>query len=61
MDHNQQQRAALAWQQFWQTPLDYAPATYQQPQITLHQTSDPTYFPVGVKHRYTRAAMKKRG
>ncbi|MCD8489281.1 MAG: hypothetical protein LRZ84_21720 [Desertifilum sp.] len=32
----------------------YVPPEYQQPQITLTPTGDPEYFPVGVKHRYTR-------
>ncbi|NJP12451.1 MAG: phenylacetate--CoA ligase family protein [Leptolyngbyaceae cyanobacterium RU_5_1] len=33
----------------------YVPESYQTPQITLHSTGDPEYFPIGVKHRYTRA------
>ncbi|MBD2310091.1 phenylacetate--CoA ligase family protein [Desertifilum sp. FACHB-1129] len=33
---------------------NYVPPEYQQPQITLTPTGDPEYFPVGVKHRYTR-------
>lgn len=32
----------------------YVPPTYQLPQITLHPTGDPEYFPPGIKHRYTR-------
>jgi phenylacetate-CoA ligase len=32
----------------------YVPAPYQLPRVTLHQTGDPEYFPIGVKHRYTR-------
>ena len=32
----------------------YVPAEYQQPEIVLKNTGDPEYFPVGVKHRYTR-------
>jgi phenylacetate-CoA ligase len=33
---------------------NYVPAEYQKPQVTLTATGDPEYFPVGVKHRYTR-------
>jgi phenylacetate-CoA ligase len=33
---------------------NYVPAEYQSPQITLTLTGDAEYFPVGVKHRYTR-------
>jgi phenylacetate-CoA ligase len=32
---------------------NYVPEAYQLPRITLTQTGDPEYFPVGVKHRYT--------
>jgi phenylacetate-CoA ligase len=32
----------------------YVPETNQTPQIELRLTGDPEYFPVGVKHRYTR-------
>jgi phenylacetate-CoA ligase len=32
----------------------YVPGQYQTPQVTLHSAGDPEYFPVGVKHRYTR-------
>jgi phenylacetate-CoA ligase len=32
----------------------YVPPVYQLPQVQLVPTGDPTYFPVGVKHRYTR-------
>ncbi|WFP51951.1 phenylacetate--CoA ligase family protein [Methylomonas sp. EFPC3] len=32
----------------------YTPAERQLPQITLHGFGDAEYFPVGVKHRYTR-------
>ncbi|MBV9790062.1 MAG: phenylacetate--CoA ligase family protein, partial [Chloroflexi bacterium] len=32
----------------------YVPAEYQQLQVTLRPLADPNYFPVGVKHRYTR-------
>lgn len=33
---------------------NYTPQAYQRPQITLKPAGDPEYFPVGVKHRYTR-------
>ena len=33
---------------------NYTPPEYQLPQITLLPAGDPEYFPVGVKHRYTR-------
>ncbi len=33
---------------------NYVPAEYQKPQVILSATGDPEYFPVGVKHRYTR-------
>jgi len=33
---------------------NYVPPAYQLPQVTLAPTGDPEYFPVGVKHRYTR-------
>jgi phenylacetate-CoA ligase len=33
---------------------NYTPAERQLPQITLYSFADSSYFPVGVKHRYTR-------
>lgn len=33
---------------------NYVPAKYQMPQVSLAPTGDPEYFPIGVKHRYTR-------
>lgn len=33
---------------------NYTPAEYQAPRVTLHPTGDPAWFPVGVKHRYTK-------
>ena len=33
---------------------NYVPVEYQLPQVALAATSDPEYFPAGVKHRYTR-------
>lgn len=33
---------------------NYVPPEYQMPQLTLAPTGDPEYFPLGVKHRYTR-------
>ncbi len=35
---------------------NYVPPAYQMPHITLHPTGDPDYFPIGIKHRYTRSA-----
>jgi phenylacetate-CoA ligase len=32
----------------------YVPSEYQKPQVMLTATGDPEFFPVGVKHRYTR-------
>ncbi len=34
---------------------NYVPAEYQMPQVALTPTGDPEYFPIGVKHRYTRS------
>lgn len=33
---------------------NYVPPQYQMPQVTLAPTGDSEYFPIGVKHRYTR-------
>ena len=33
---------------------NYVPEPYQTPQIMLTATGEPNYFPMGVKHRYTR-------
>ena len=33
---------------------NYVPSPYQMPQVTLTPSGDPEYFPIGVKHRYTR-------
>ena len=33
---------------------NYVPSQYQMPRVVLTPTEDPEYFPVGVKHRYTR-------
>ncbi|ABW29544.1 phenylacetate--CoA ligase family protein [Acaryochloris marina] len=33
---------------------NYVPVNYQMPQIYLRPNGDPAYFPIGVKHRYTR-------
>lgn len=33
---------------------NYVPAEYQRPQVTLKPMGDSDYFPIGVKHRYTR-------
>ncbi|NJK49817.1 phenylacetate--CoA ligase family protein [Candidatus Gracilibacteria bacterium] len=37
---------------------NYVPLEYQSPQITLTALGDPEYFPLGVKHRYTRNDAK---
>jgi phenylacetate-CoA ligase len=34
---------------------NYVPPEYQSPQVMLKPTGDAEYFPVGVKHRYTRS------
>jgi phenylacetate-CoA ligase len=33
---------------------NYVPTPYQLPQVELLSAEDPSYFPIGVKHRYTR-------
>ena len=33
---------------------NYVPPSYQTPQVRIAPTGDREYFPVGVKHRYTR-------
>lgn len=33
---------------------NYVPSEYQMPQVALAPSGDPEYFPIGVKHRYTR-------
>lgn len=33
---------------------NYVPPEYHQPQVSLLPTGDAEYFPIGVKHRYTR-------
>jgi phenylacetate-CoA ligase len=33
---------------------NYVPSEYQLPQVVLTPIGDPEYFPIGVKHRYTR-------
>lgn len=33
---------------------NYVPPEFQMPQVALAPTGEPEYFPVGVKHRYTR-------
>lgn len=35
--------------------LNYAPAERRRPRVRLLPHADPEYFPLGVKHRYTRA------
>jgi phenylacetate-CoA ligase len=34
----------------------YVPPERQLPRVELRATGDPEFFPVGVKHRYTRAS-----
>ncbi len=34
---------------------NYVPEAEQMPEITLHPPGDSEYFPIGVKHRYTRS------
>ena len=34
---------------------NYAPPERRRPNVRLLPHADPDYFPVGVKHRYTRA------
>ena len=34
---------------------NYVPTSYQYPLVQLLPTADPNYFPVGVKHRYSRS------
>ena len=33
---------------------NYVPAEYRVAHVTLRPAGDPEYFPIGVKHRYTR-------
>jgi phenylacetate-CoA ligase len=33
---------------------NYVPIDYQLPLVTLLPLGDPEYFPIGVKHRYSR-------
>jgi len=35
----------------------YVPAERRTPVVTLAPAGDPAYFPVGVKHRYTRRSV----
>ncbi|MCW3098291.1 MAG: phenylacetate--CoA ligase [Chthonomonadaceae bacterium] len=37
---------------------NYTPPEYRTPQVILLPTGDPDYFPVGVKHRYTRQPLR---
>jgi phenylacetate-CoA ligase len=36
----------------------YVPAERQLPEVVLRPTGDPEYFPIGVKHRYTRSSKR---
>jgi phenylacetate-CoA ligase len=40
---------------------NYVPAEYQLPRVRLAPLGDPEYFPVGVKHRYTRKPADRAG
>jgi phenylacetate-CoA ligase len=33
---------------------NYTPAEFRRPRVELKPTGDPEWFPVGVKHRYSR-------
>ena len=33
---------------------NYVPAEHRQPEVSLKRAGDPEWFPIGVKHRYTR-------
>jgi len=33
---------------------NYVPSAFQHPQVILLPLGDPDYFPLGVKHRYSR-------
>ncbi|HEY9824197.1 MAG TPA: phenylacetate--CoA ligase family protein [Stenomitos sp.] len=38
---------------------NYVPTIHQKPYIELYPAGDPTYFPIGVKHRYTQPSTLK--
>lgn len=40
---------------------NYVPPEYQMPQVVLAPIGDPEYFPIGVKHRYTRNSQSLKG
>jgi phenylacetate-CoA ligase len=35
--------------------VNYVPPEHRTPRVTLHAAGDPTHFPAGVKHRYTKS------
>jgi phenylacetate-CoA ligase len=35
--------------------VNYVPPEHRTPRVTLHPAGDPTHFPAGVKHRYTKS------
>jgi phenylacetate-CoA ligase len=37
----------------------YVPEERQLPEVELRPAGDPEYFPVGVKHRYTRSGVQR--
>lgn len=56
-DHRRQTIAASIHTQLLRLNSEFAhyvPSEYQMPHVELALTGDPEYFPVGVKHRYTR-------
>jgi phenylacetate-CoA ligase len=61
-DEKQQAIANSIYQQLLRLNSEFAsyvPPEYQQPQIILLPLGDSEYFPIGVKHRYTRADDRK--
>lgn len=60
VEGNEEKRAAIAASILSQLCrlnsefANYVPPEYQTPRVTLLPTGDPEYFPLGVKHRYTR-------
>jgi phenylacetate-CoA ligase len=58
---NEERKEAIAFSIYTQLVrlnsefANYVPSQYQLPQVTLLPFGDPEYFPIGVKHRYTRA------
>jgi phenylacetate-CoA ligase len=61
-DHDRVQSISESiWQQLCRLNSEFAnyvPVDYQRPQVTLKPVGDPEFFPIGVKHRYTRPVLK---